>query len=70
MDFKINLRYIRERNGLTQAELAEKVGVSQGAVSGYEKGSLRPTIDVCAKLAKALGVTMDELMHGERRKAE
>ena len=70
MDFKFNLRYIRERAGLTQAELADKASISQGAVSGYESGKLRPTVDICAKLAKALGVTMDELMHGERRQVE
>lgn len=68
MDFKINLRYIREREGLTQAELSEKTGISQAALSNYENGKDRPSVDSCAKLAKALGVSIDDLVHGEKKR--
>ena len=70
LDFKFNLRYIREREGFTQSELAEKVGISQAALSNYENGKDRPSVDVCAKMAKALKVSIDDLVHGEKSKKE
>jgi transcriptional regulator with XRE-family HTH domain len=50
------IRYARERAGLTQEELAKRIGKSQKAVSGYEKGQRAIRIDELPTLAEALGV--------------
>lgn len=55
------LRY-RIKNGMTQAELAEKLSISQNSVSQYESGVRTPTVKRLAKIAIALGCTVDELM--------
>jgi transcriptional regulator with XRE-family HTH domain len=47
---------------MTQAELAEAVGVSQESVARYEKGDTLPPIDVAARMASALGVALDRLI--------
>lgn len=56
------LKDLREQKGLSQAELANIVGVSQGVISQYERGDRKPTNEIHSKLSKALGVSMDELM--------
>lgn len=61
----VNLGYMRRREGLTQTELAERAGVAQTVLSQYERGVRNPSAYVLARLAKALDVTMDELMYGE-----
>ncbi len=58
-----NLRIKAARAGLdiSQAELAEKVGVSRQTISAIEKGDYNPTINLCLAICKALGKTLDEL---------
>lgn len=58
-----NLRIKAARAGLdiSQAELAEKVGVSRQTISAIEKGDYNPTINLCIAICKALGKTLDEL---------
>ena len=57
-----NIKEFRIENGLSQAELAQKVGVSQGAIYFWEKGINEPTAGCIIKLAKVFGVTADELL--------
>lgn len=52
----------RRELGLTQAALAEKLNVSQSAVSMYETGERTPTIPMLIKLADVLHCTTDELL--------
>ena len=54
-------RFRRER-GITQTELAEKIGTIQPALSEYERGKVRLHGEVIVKIARALGVTTDELL--------
>lgn len=56
----------RKARGLTQAELGEKVGVSQVAINRYESGDREPDDAMIAALAKVLGVTERLLRHGTR----
>ena len=56
------LRQLREEAVLTQAELAEQVGVSATAISHWETGSKRPRASNIRKLAKAFGVTPQEVL--------
>lgn len=57
-----NLRYIRERRGLTQGQVATQAGLPRSTVSQVETGAGNPTLAVLARLARALGVTIEELL--------
>lgn len=53
---------LRKRDGLTQEQLAEKIGVSRQAVANWEKGESTPDISNCISLANLFGVSIDELV--------
>jgi transcriptional regulator with XRE-family HTH domain len=53
---------LRKARGMTQAELARAIGVSQQAVFAYELGERRPSILLLAKIAKALTVAVEDLI--------
>ena len=59
------IRQMREKRGLTQAELAEKIGVSSKAVSKWETAKGLPDISLLQPLSQALGISVIELMNGE-----
>lgn len=59
------IKRLREASRLTQAELAEKIDVSDKAVSRWETGRGLPDISLLEPLAKALRVSVIELMSGE-----
>jgi len=56
------LRELRKRSGLTQVELATKVGISQALLSEYERGEVRIHGELVAAFAKTLRVSSDELL--------
>jgi transcriptional regulator with XRE-family HTH domain len=56
------LREIRKRRGMTQVELAEKVGIRQVLVSQYELGQVRIHSALLAAFAKALRTSADEIL--------
>lgn len=55
----------RKRAGLSQYELAEKLQITQPAVSWWENGRHAPTLEFMIPLAEALGVTVGWLAAGE-----
>lgn len=55
----------RREKGLTQRQLAERLHLSDKAVSKWERGLSLPDIEVLEPLADALGVTVTELLRGE-----
>ena len=59
------IRTLRERKKMTQEELAEKVFVSSKAVSKWETGQGFPDISLLEPLAKALDISVIELLSGE-----
>ena len=59
------IKQLREAKGMTQAELAEKLGVSGKAVSKWETAKGLPDISLLEPLSKALGISVTELMSGE-----
>lgn len=63
---KEGLRTLREAKGLTQRELAERIGVSDKAVSKWETGRGLPDIGLLTALAEALGVSISELFAGSQ----
>ena len=60
------VRQLREARGMTQAELAESIGVSSKTVSKWETGKGLPDISLLQPLAHALGISVIELMNGEQ----
>ena len=63
--FPVNMRNARLKAGLTQAELAEKVNVTQAMIARCENGSAAPSICVAVQIANALGTTCEALVEGE-----
>ena len=63
MDFASNLRKLRKAKGLTQAQLAKKAGMSNGAIGNYESGK-RKNIQYVAvfNIARALEVSPSDLI--------
>lgn len=59
------VKRLREAKGMTQAELAGRIGVSSKAVSKWETGRGLPDITLLEPLANALGVSVMELMSGQ-----
>ena len=55
------LSELRTAAGLTQAELADKVGVSRKTVNTVENGVFVPSTTLALSLARALGVTVEDL---------
>ena len=58
-EFRRALIGARLASGLTQAELAERMGTRQSAVSRLENGTSNPTLDMLVRLAKALSVSFE-----------
>ena len=58
------IKRLREAKGITQQQLADEIGVSSKAVSKWETAKGMPDITLIETLAKALGVTVGELMSG------
>lgn len=56
-----NIKFLRERNSISQQTLSEKVGVSQQAVAKWETGASMPGAAKLPLLADALSCTIDEL---------
>lgn len=64
------IKELREKKRLTQKDLAEKIGVSDKAVSKWETGKGLPDIGIVEDLAGALSVSVGELLTGEYRENE
>ena len=61
----ITIKQLREKRNLTQAELAQMLGVSSKTVSKWETAKGLPDISLLQPLAHALGISVIELMNGE-----
>ena len=56
----------RRKNNLTQAALAEKLGITDRAVSKWERGKGLPDASLMLDLCEILGITVNELLNGEK----
>ncbi|HLV18438.1 MAG TPA: helix-turn-helix transcriptional regulator [Pseudomonas sp.] len=61
----MNLKQAREQAGLTQIELAERVGCDQSVISRIESGQRAVTLQRLKHIAKALGVPLAQLLADE-----
>ena len=59
------IKRLRNNAGLTQVELAERIGISQGSLSSYENGKDIPSVNTLISMADVFKCTLDELV--ERR---
>ncbi len=62
---RIKLKLARVEHNLTQAELAEKVGVTRQTIGLIENGGYNPTLHLCIAIAKALHKTLNDLFWEE-----
>lgn len=60
------LAALRKANGLTQKQLAEKLNVSDKAVSRWERDECAPDLSLIPVIAEVFGITSDELLRGQR----
>ncbi len=57
-----NLKKIRTKKNITQIEIAKTLGADRSFVSNIENGKTNPTLSTITSLAKALGVSTNELL--------
>ena len=60
MPKNLKLKAARAEKDMTQAALAEAVGVSRQTINAIEKGEYNPTINLCRAICKALGLFWEE----------
>lgn len=65
MPKNLKLKAARAEKDMTQAALAEAIGVSRQTINAIEKGEYNPTINLCRTICKALGKTLDDLFWEE-----
>lgn len=58
------IRELREKPGFTQVELGKKIGLSQKAITSYEREVREPGVETIQALAKALGVKVEDFFSG------
>lgn len=62
MEFKDNLRELRKKRGLSQVELAEKLGFSKSLIGLYETGDRKPSFEALEAIADFFNISTDYLM--------
>jgi len=61
MTFGSRLLELRKKNGLSQTELGQKIGIHKNIIGKYERDEVRPSIDIVIKLADFFQVSLDFL---------
>ena len=69
MSFGTKIRQLRKDRGLSQGELAEKLGTSQKVISDYERERTSPARERLPHIAKFFGVSLDVLLDSESEPA-
>ncbi len=62
------LKQARKQKGLTQGQLAQKIGADIQRISKYERGILIPTTEIMIKLSNALDVSLDYLLKNDKNR--
>ena len=67
VDFGNKIKTLRQQNGLTQAQLAERLGLTKSVISAYETGLRMPSYDILISLARVFKVSTDFLLGLEQK---
>lgn len=72
MDNNLSLRLteVRKKNNLSQEALGKEIGVSHQTVSKWERGEKSPNAEQLIAISKLYGISLDELVGGEEKKAQ
>ncbi len=62
VDCSEKLKSLRETRGMTQLQVANRIGVSKTMVSAYETASKAPSVEVLIRLSRLFGVSVDYLV--------
>ncbi len=57
-----NLKYLRRRSGLTQEQMAEKIGIKRSLLGAYEEGRADPRLNNLLKISEIFGIAVDNLI--------
>ena len=60
--FQENLRRLRMEKGITQTQLAQKLGVDQRTISAWEKGVCEPSLSIVILLCDIFDETLEEIL--------
>lgn len=66
-DFGLRLKELREKKGLSQQEVANRLEVTKHTISGYERNIISPSIGLLVKLALLYGTSIDYMMGLDER---
>lgn len=58
-----DVRSLRERDGLSQASLGERLGVSRQTINSIETGKYDPSLPLAIRIARLFGTTVEEIFH-------
>lgn len=61
------IKELRVARGLSQVELAEKIGISKQSVSNWENDNIQPSIEMLIKIARTFSVSTDYLLGEDER---
>ena len=67
VDFGNTLKTLRVKKNMTQAQLAQKLGLTKSVISAYETGLRLPSYDVLIHISKIFNVSTDYLLGLERK---
>jgi transcriptional regulator with XRE-family HTH domain len=67
VDFGYTLKTLRLKNDMTQAQLAQKLGLTKSVISAYETGLRLPSYDILIHISKIFNVSTDYLLGLERK---
>lgn len=70
MEFSERLKTLRKEAGLTQVDVAEKLGISQPAYASWERGVKKPTQENLVKIAQIFNVSIDYLVGNSEEKLD
>ena len=70
MEFAERLKTLRKQVKLTQAQIAEKLNISQQAYASWERGVKKPTQENLVKIAQILNVSVDYLVGNSEEKSD
>lgn len=68
--FSKNIRYLRKKYGITQSELAKRIGKTKNAVSNWEQGIRQPIVLDVIKICKYFDIDFSDLMESDLTQKE